>query len=109
VPQEKCRPGHVQHTIGWPLQHGLMDKTYGGSFLYHMAPDLVLVGVYSSMRTVLRECLEYNTHGGSFLYHMAPDLVLVGAYSFTRTVLSWRLLSVLHGAAPCTRRQVTGA
>eukprot|EP00904_Undaria_pinnatifida_P006202 jgi/Undpi1/2711/HiC_scaffold_14.g06089.m1 len=45
VPQEKCKPGLVQHTLGWPLQSGPMSKTYGGSFLYHQEPDLILVGL----------------------------------------------------------------
>lgn len=40
VPPGRCRPGFIQHTVGWPLD----AATYGGSFLYHMAPDLVLVG-----------------------------------------------------------------
>lgn len=35
----------VQHTLGWPLQSGPMSKTYGGSFLYHQEPDLILVGL----------------------------------------------------------------
>ncbi|CAM9588802.1 unnamed protein product [Discosporangium mesarthrocarpum] len=45
IPEEKCSPGLVQHTLGWPLQQGPMSHTYGGSFLYHQAPDLVLVGL----------------------------------------------------------------
>ncbi|EGD80525.1 dehydrogenase [Salpingoeca rosetta] len=44
IPEENFRPGFVQHTLGWPLQQGLFDKTFGGSFLYHMEPNLVLVG-----------------------------------------------------------------
>ncbi|RYG50226.1 electron transfer flavoprotein-ubiquinone oxidoreductase [archaeon] len=40
IPAEKCRPGYIQHTFGWPLP----TDVYGGSFLYHMEPDLVLVG-----------------------------------------------------------------
>ncbi|KAF7489344.1 Electron transfer flavoprotein-ubiquinone oxidoreductase [Sarcoptes scabiei] len=36
------RPGRVEHTVGWPLPL----KTYGGSFLYHLAGDtpLIMVG-----------------------------------------------------------------
>jgi electron-transferring-flavoprotein dehydrogenase len=37
----KHKPGHVQHTIGWPLP----QDTYGGTFLYHMNPNLVLLGM----------------------------------------------------------------
>lgn len=36
----KCKPGLVNHTIGWPLD----SKTYGGSFIYHMDKDRVAVG-----------------------------------------------------------------
>ncbi len=36
IPKDKHSAGLVQHTLGWPLQHSLMDKTFGGSFLYHM-------------------------------------------------------------------------
>ncbi|MEC8623034.1 MAG: electron transfer flavoprotein-ubiquinone oxidoreductase [Pseudomonadota bacterium] len=34
------KPGSVTHTIGWPLD----DKTYGGSFLYHLEDNQVAVG-----------------------------------------------------------------
>ena len=40
IPQEQHKPGFIQHTAGWPMD----SKTYGGSFLYHMKPNLVLVG-----------------------------------------------------------------
>jgi electron-transferring-flavoprotein dehydrogenase len=35
-----CQPGLIQHTAGWPMDM----QTYGGSFLYHMKPNLVLLG-----------------------------------------------------------------
>jgi len=44
IPEEKCTPGLVMHTYGWPLQKSLNDKVYGGAFLYHMAPNKVLCG-----------------------------------------------------------------
>ncbi|WP_026191624.1 electron transfer flavoprotein-ubiquinone oxidoreductase [Methylosinus sp. LW4] len=40
IPKEKHRPGHMQHSVGWPLT----DDTGGGSFLYHFDEDLVSVG-----------------------------------------------------------------
>jgi electron-transferring-flavoprotein dehydrogenase len=40
VAPEKHRPGLVQHTFGWPLD----QRTGGGSFLYHLADNLVSVG-----------------------------------------------------------------
>ncbi len=33
-------PGHIMHTIGWPLDH----KTYGGSFIYHLEDNKIAVG-----------------------------------------------------------------
>ncbi|RHY26543.1 hypothetical protein DYB32_007507 [Aphanomyces invadans] len=47
IPKEKHSAGYelVQHTLGWPLQSSLFDKTFGGSFLYHMDEDLVQIGV----------------------------------------------------------------
>ncbi|KAL7570019.1 hypothetical protein ACA910_017062 [Epithemia clementina (nom. ined.)] len=45
VPKENFKPGLVQHSLGFPLQKGLTDKVFGGSFLYHQEPDLVLVGL----------------------------------------------------------------
>jgi len=40
VAPEKHRRGLVQHTMGWPLG----DRTGGGSFVYHFADNLVVVG-----------------------------------------------------------------
>lgn len=45
MPEETHRAGLVQHTLGWPLQHSPLDKTFGGTFLYHMEPNLVLIGM----------------------------------------------------------------
>ena len=41
MPPGMTRPGHIQHSVGWPLT----SDVYGGSFIYHMAPDLVLIGL----------------------------------------------------------------
>lgn len=40
VQPEKHTPGQILHTVGWPLD----SKTYGGSFLYHLADNQVAVG-----------------------------------------------------------------
>lgn len=40
VDPKKHKPGHVLHTIGWPLD----TKTYGGTFLYHLENNQVAVG-----------------------------------------------------------------
>lgn len=34
------KPGLVQHTVLWPLD----SKTYSGSFMYHMKPNLIQIG-----------------------------------------------------------------
>jgi electron-transferring-flavoprotein dehydrogenase len=40
VTPEKYKPGHVFHSIGWPLDSG----TYGGAFLYHLEDRMVSIG-----------------------------------------------------------------
>jgi electron-transferring-flavoprotein dehydrogenase len=43
-PTSVHRPGYVQHTLGWPLQTSPTSDVFGGTFLYHMKPNLVLLG-----------------------------------------------------------------
>ena len=40
IKPENSKPGHVMHSIGWPLD----TDTYGGSFLYHLSENLISVG-----------------------------------------------------------------
>ena len=40
VPAAQHRPGLIQHTFGWPLDH----RTYGGSWMYHFGENLVSYG-----------------------------------------------------------------
>ena len=40
LPPNRVQPGLIQHTLGWPLD----NRTYGGSFLYHLNNDRVYVG-----------------------------------------------------------------
>ena len=40
VDPARHQPGLVVHTAGWPLD----NKTYGGSFIYHMADNQVVIG-----------------------------------------------------------------
>ncbi|MEM9704942.1 MAG: electron transfer flavoprotein-ubiquinone oxidoreductase [Pseudomonadota bacterium] len=40
IAPEKSRPGHVQHTFGWPLD----NQTGGGSFLYHYDDNTISLG-----------------------------------------------------------------
>lgn len=41
IDASKHEPGFVLHTLGWPLD----NKTYGGSFLYHMKDRQVSIGL----------------------------------------------------------------
>ncbi|CAB9510527.1 flavoprotein-ubiquinone oxidoreductase, mitochondrial [Seminavis robusta] len=45
IPEENFQPGLVQHTLGYPLQSSVTDKVFGGTFLYHQEPNLVLAGL----------------------------------------------------------------
>jgi len=93
------KPGRVQHTINWPLP----SNVYGGSFLYHMNPNLVHLGLvvgldyenpyinpyeefqryktHPEIRKILEggECLSYGARclneGG---YHAIPKLSFPG-------------------------------
>jgi len=103
IPEEKVQAGLVQHTIGWPLQSNLMDKVFGGSFLYHQKPNLVSVGVVVGLDYAnpylnpYREFQRWKTHrdirkhleGGTCIsygarvlneggYHAIPKLTFPG-------------------------------
>ncbi len=45
VPAENHRPGLIEHTVGWPLDR----STYGGSWLYHLGPNLVSFGFVTGL------------------------------------------------------------
>ena len=40
IPKQQHQHGHVAHTIGWPMD----SATYGGSFMYHLADELLAIG-----------------------------------------------------------------
>jgi len=40
VPAHKHKPGTIIHTVGWPLWNN-----YGGTFIYHMNPNIVAIGL----------------------------------------------------------------
>ncbi|PVV01413.1 hypothetical protein BB560_004168, partial [Smittium megazygosporum] len=92
----KHEPGKIQHTIGYPFD----NKTYGGSFLYHMKDNLVSVGIvmgldYSNpyispyqefqrfkMHPYIRNFLE----GGKVISYGARSLVEGGLQSLPKLV-----------------------
>jgi len=41
IPEKNHKAGTVVHTVGWPLD----QMTYGGSFIYHMKPNLIHMGL----------------------------------------------------------------
>jgi electron-transferring-flavoprotein dehydrogenase len=45
LPAGRVEPGKVVHTIGWPMD----DRTYGGSFLYHLDKDRVAIGFVTGL------------------------------------------------------------
>ncbi|MBP9904375.1 MAG: electron transfer flavoprotein-ubiquinone oxidoreductase [Rhodoferax sp.] len=45
VDPARHEPGLVLHTAGWPMD----DKTYGGSFLYHMADNKIAMGFITGL------------------------------------------------------------
>ncbi len=45
LPEGRVQPGHVTHTIGWPLD----NRTYGGSFLYHLDKDRLAIGFVAGL------------------------------------------------------------
>src|SRR3546814_5564813 len=47
VDPAQSQPGLVVHTAGWPLD----SDTYGGSFLYHLSNNIVVVGLVVGLRS----------------------------------------------------------
>lgn len=64
IAPEKSKPGTVIHSIGWPLD----QKTYGGSFLYHLNDNKVAVGFVVGLdyqnpyMSPFSEMQRYKTH-----------------------------------------------
>jgi electron-transferring-flavoprotein dehydrogenase len=73
VAPEKHKLGKVVHTVGWPLD----TKTYGGSFLYHIEDNQVVVGYVVGLdyeNTYLSPFEEFQ----QFKHHPAIQPVLEG-------------------------------
>lgn len=64
VAPEKHRPGHVAHSVGWPMD----AATYGGSFIYHLDAHQVAVGFVVGLDYTnphldpFREFQRFKTH-----------------------------------------------
>ena len=68
VPEEVFQKGLVQHTLGFPLQSSPTDDVFGGSFLYHQEPNLILAGIVIGLDyknpyiNPYREFQKWKTH-----------------------------------------------
>ncbi|SIT41720.1 Electron transfer flavoprotein-ubiquinone oxidoreductase [Paraburkholderia piptadeniae] len=96
VDPSKHQPGLVIHTAGWPLD----TKTYGGSFLYHLDNNQVVVGFVVGLAyqnpylSPFEEFQRYKTHpeirkhleGGKRLSYGARALTAGGLLSLPKTV-----------------------
>jgi electron-transferring-flavoprotein dehydrogenase len=96
IKPEMHQPGLVIHTAGWPLD----NRTYGGSFLYHMENNLVSVGFVVGLAYTnpylnpYEEFQRYKTHpairtffeGGKRLAYGARALTAGGLQSLPKTV-----------------------
>ena len=59
VPEGNLTPGLVQHTVGWPLHDSPFSSVYGGTFLYHMKPNLIQLGESLLISSYLRKSDGY--------------------------------------------------
>jgi electron-transferring-flavoprotein dehydrogenase len=81
----KHKPGLVIHTAGWPLD----SKTYGGSFLYHIDNNQVMVGFvvglgYSNpYLSPFEEFQRYKTHPSIRAFLEGGKRVSYGARAIT--------------------------
>ncbi|WDD94424.1 electron transfer flavoprotein-ubiquinone oxidoreductase [Burkholderia sp. FERM BP-3421] len=92
----KHKPGLVMHTAGWPLKR----DTYGGSFLYHMDNNQVVVGFIVGLGytnpylSPFEEFQRYKTHpairqfleGGKRVSYGARAITAGGLLSLPKTV-----------------------
>lgn len=81
----KHRPGLVVHTAGWPLD----TQTYGGSFLYHMGQNQVVVGFVVGLGytnpylSPFEEFQRYKTHPAIRAFLEGGKRVSYGARAIT--------------------------
>jgi electron-transferring-flavoprotein dehydrogenase len=81
----KHQPGLVIHTTGWPLD----SKTYGGSFLYHLENNQVMVGYVVGLNyenpylSPYEEFQRYKTHPAIKSYFEGGKRISYGARAIT--------------------------
>jgi electron-transferring-flavoprotein dehydrogenase len=81
----KHQPGLVIHTTGWPLD----SKTYGGSFLYHLENNQVVVGYVVGLNyenpylSPYEEFQRYKTHPEIRTFFEGAKRISYGARAIT--------------------------
>ncbi|MFS2135195.1 electron transfer flavoprotein-ubiquinone oxidoreductase [Duganella sp. Dugasp56] len=81
----KHQPGLVIHTTGWPLD----SKTYGGSFLYHLENNQVMVGYVVGLNyenpylSPYEEFQRYKTHPAIKSFFEGGKRISYGARAIT--------------------------
>ena len=81
----KSKPGLVIHTAGWPLQ----NDTYGGSFLYHLNDNRVVIGMVVGLDyanpwlSPFEEFQRYKTHPSIKEFLEGGKRVAYGARAIT--------------------------
>lgn len=102
VDPAQAHPGRVVHTAGWPLD----ADTYGGSFLYHLNDNLVVVGLVVGLDyanpwlSPFEEFQRFKTHpsirgifeGGKRIAYGARSITAGGLLSLPKLVFPGGLL-----------------
>jgi electron-transferring-flavoprotein dehydrogenase len=85
IDPSKHKPGLVIHTAGWPLD----SKTYGGSFLYHLENNQVMVGYVVGLNyenpylSPYEEFQRYKTHPAIRTFFEGGKRISYGARAIT--------------------------
>lgn len=85
IDPSRSQPGLVMHTAGWPLD----PDTYGGSFLYHLDKNIVVVGLVVGLDyanpwlSPFEEFQRYKTHPAIRPTFEGAKRIAYGARSLT--------------------------
>jgi electron-transferring-flavoprotein dehydrogenase len=102
VPEGRIQPGHVVHTMGYPLR----SDTYGGGFIYGMKDNQVSLGLLTGLDYAdpyldpHREFQKFKLHpfvakvleGGKIIQYGAKTAPVGGYFSVPKLVLDGGLL-----------------
>lgn len=102
IDPSKHKQGYCMHTIGWPMD----TQTYGGSWMYHMADNLVSIGFVTGLDyknpylSPFEEMQRFKTHpairvflqGGKRISYGARALVEGGLQSMPKLTFAGGML-----------------